>query len=297
MIKSCLALIGSTLTLSLLPAGAQADGLLSARDFRNEVISAMQADAETDMCVVRLTDDSFRAGPSRENCEYYAYTDAAYLAYTASPDQLGVLVSESADQYVRLMQAGLDETNFEDRLVVQLRPTSYIDSHNIDGDTDMVTRHFTGDLIAVMMLDSAETLATVTHEQLAEHGVSVDEAFTLAAQNTRSRMGDVSVDEYRSINFLSSSNGLISGQIWLPETCSMASDDAAYFVWDRNGLMSVEMDNVIGISNLLSMANGLVVQGDAMSGTVVSCRSGQWSQLWPAQQQAEVRSLSFYQPG
>ena len=293
------AVIATSLTLGL-SAGAYAaeDHTMSVLEFRNAIISAMQSEYEGELCVKRLSDDSFRAGPKEDDCEYYAYLDSAYAAYQEAPVQGADMIGQTATDYVRLMTAGIDETNFEERLVVQLRPTSYMaDSDKEENPLkELVARGFAGDMVAVLMLDSAETLAAVSAGQLAEHGLSEDRAFQLAVDNTRARMGEVHVDEYRKIDFMSSANGLISGQVWLPETCNAQSRDAVYFVYDRNGIMAVNLDNVLGISNLIAVANGLVVQGESLTSSVIRCKSGQWTQLWPSQS-AENLTLSPNLPG
>lgn len=259
---------------------AQDDSRLTLREFRDTVIEAVQTRSDDAVCVARLTDGGFRSGPSTDNCEFYSYLDAAYAEYSVAPETLPDIVSRHADTVVTVMTAGIDETDFNERLVVQLRPASFLSQ--ADEDTMPVTRRFAGDLIAVLMLDSKTSIATVSTRQLSAHGLTEEKAFAMAAANLRDRMGEVYVDEYRHINMLSSSNGLISGQIWLPETCSETASDAVYFVYDHNGLMRVNMADMVGVSNLLSVANGMVLQGSSLASSVVSCKSGNWSQLWPS---------------
>ncbi|MAK60149.1 MAG: hypothetical protein CMK09_04145 [Ponticaulis sp.] len=273
-------------------ASADTATLMSETEFRNAIISAMQDTSETELCVARLSDDSFRAGLTTESCDYFAYLENLYIEYENDPARGEALISETAEKYVRLIHTGIDDTNFEERLVVQLRPASYLDENTHSTDGAIVARPFAGDLVAVLMLDSPETLAAVTEARLTNNGVSVEQAFDLAIQNTRSRMGEVYQDEYQKIDFLSSSNGLISGQIWLPETCSAETRDAAYFIYDHNSMMKVNLNNPLGVSNMLSLATGLVGQGESMANSVVRCKSGKWSQLWPAQT-AEVTSFRF----
>lgn len=271
-------------------ASAQSEDLLSPVEFRNAVIDAMQAESDTELCVARLSDDSFRAGLTQSSCDYFAYLDNVYAQYAEDPSLGETLIAENASNYVRLISAGIDDSNFRDRLVVQLRPSNYVTTNARSTDGTLVARPFAGDMVAVLMLDSPETLAAVSKERLEANSVSEDEAYELAIKNTRDRMGEVYSEEYKKISFLTSSNGLISGQIWLPETCSADSTDAVYFVYDRNGLMSVNLSDPLGVSNLLAVANGLVIQGEAMTSSVVRCKSGQWTQLWPTQS-AQIQAV------
>ncbi|MAI89188.1 hypothetical protein [Ponticaulis sp.] len=296
MLKGILAAGAVISGLVSLPAAAQADDTLTPIEFRNSVIETMQALSDEELCFVRLSEESFRSGTSPDNCDFEAHLDAAYRTYVSSPETLDSVIADYAGQYVDLITAGIDYSNFENRLVVQLRSRSYVRNVNLGADSPLVARPFAGDLMAVLMLDSPQTLAAVSEEQLADQDVSADEAFELAVGNTRELMGEVREDEYRRIQFASSSNGLISGQIWLPETCNASSEDAVYFLYDRNGLMSVSMEDALGVSNLLAVANGLVIQGEALTSSVVSCQSGQWTQLWPART-ADNSAFNPYLPG
>ena len=282
MVKSILA-AGAVLSgLFSFPALAQSEELVSPRDFRNAIIQSMQETSEDTLCFVRISDEAFRAGPSADNCDYQAYTNVAYEQYELAPETLNQIVDEQAQRYVSLIEAGVDMENFSERLVVQLRSRAYVRNANLTSESGLVVEPFTGDLVAVLMLDSPQTLAAVSNEQLASQGVTREQAFELAIGNTRDLMGDVRADDYRRIHFTSSSNGLISGQIWLPEMCNAESEDAAYFLYDRNGLMSVQMDDALGVSNLLAIANGFALQGEGVSNSVVRCSGGEWSTLWPA---------------
>ncbi len=282
MVKSILA-AGAVLSgLFSFPALAQSEELVSPRDFRNAIIQSMQETSEDTLCFVRISDEAFRAGPSADNCDYQAYTNVAYEQYELAPETLDQIVDEQAQRYVSLIEAGVDMENFSERLVVQLRSRAYVRNANLTSESGLVVEPFIGDLVAVLMLDSPQTLAAVSNDQLASQGVTHEQAFELAIGNTRDLMGDVRADDYRRIHFTSSANGLISGQIWLPEMCNAESEDAAYFLYDRNGLMSVQMDDALGVSNLLAIANGFALQGEGVSNSVVRCSGGEWSTLWPA---------------
>ena len=280
MVKAILA-AGAVLS-GLMSLPAAADDLMTPREFRNAIIETMQDATDDALCFVRISDEAFRSGPSADDCDYQAYTDVAYEQYTNAPDTSDTLITEQAERYVALISAGVDMENFSERLVVQLRSRAYVRNANLTSDSGLVAQPFTGDLMAVLMLDSPQTLAAVSNEQLELQGVSPDEAFELAISNTRSLMGDVREDDYRRIQFTSSSNGLISGQIWLPEMCTAESEPAAYFLYDRNGLMTVPMSDALGVSNLLAIANGFALQGEGVSSSVVRCSGGEWSTLWPA---------------
>ena len=70
--------IAAGMSLILCPtAFSESDGVMSTTAFRNAVISSMQDQSASELCVARLTDESFRVGPSMDDCEYHAFVDGA----------------------------------------------------------------------------------------------------------------------------------------------------------------------------------------------------------------------------
>ena len=105
------------------------------------------------------------------------------------------------------MTAGVDQSDFDQRLVIQMRGADFVATATKPGEPPIAARAFTEDLQAVLMLDSAETLSTVSVETLKAQGLSEDEAFQIAIGNTRDRMGAVSSQSYDNMTVLSSENG------------------------------------------------------------------------------------------
>lgn len=250
--------------------------------FRDALMSELQSRDTGTQCLSRLENSGLKFGASQQACDYHAYTENAYVSYLASPSRLETILDVEADRLVSIMEQGADDSDFTSRLVVQLRPGEFVKNANSDETSPLAARKFAGDMHAVLMLDSPETLSVVYENTLERHGLTEDQAFNLAAANTRRRMGAVVSDDYGAVTRMYSENGLISGQVWLPETCSDTAQNAVYFLYDYNGVLKVSEDNPLGISKLLGYARNMTGEGSSLSETVVSCRDGQWTQLWPA---------------
>lgn len=280
MISISRVLASAALGFALSAISVSAETVLSPDAFRDALMDQVRADVGESACVSRLEKSGLKAGLTQERCEYHLYTETAYVRYLADPSALSSVLKTETTRLVSIMQQGENEADFRERLVVQLRPKSFLSNN----DEPMVAHRFAGDMYAVLMLDSPQTLTAVTVPQLEEQSLGEDEAFALGAENTRLRMGRIVMDDYGQVTRLYSENGLISGQVWLPETCEASDKPAAYFLYDYNGVLQADGNNLVSLSKLISYARNMVGNGTALSGTVVRCSSGQWTQLWPATQ-------------
>lgn len=272
---------------------AFAETLLSPDGFRDALIENIESRGEGELCLARLENAGLKLGLNAGQCDYHAYTENAYVDYLGAPSRLGTILDDEADRLFSIMNTENDMSGFTDRLVVQLRPKDFVSDANKGADSVLAARRFAGDMYAVLMLDSPETLSVVYEDLLRTEGLSEDDAFALAAENTRLRMGDVISDDYGEVTRMYSQNGLISGQVWLPETCETSSADAVYFLYDYNGVLKVDESDMMGISKLLGYARHMIGEGSSLSETVVSCTSGEWRQLWPATHASLDGALAF----
>ncbi len=268
------------LALSFVGLSASAETLMGPDAFRDVLLKQFTHDAGAQACVSKIENSGLKAGLTKEKCDYQVYTETAYIRYLSSPTDLQTIIGEESARLISIMEEGRDTSGMRDRLVVQLRPKSFVSA----SEKPLVAHRFAGDMYAVLMLDSPQTLTAVSAEELQKLSVGEDEAFLIAAANTRTRMGKVQADEYGPVTRLYSENGLISGQVWLPETCGSAATPTAYFLYDYNGVLQTDGENLMGLSKLISYARNMVGKGTSLSGTVVRCSAGQWTQLWPATQ-------------
>ena len=292
MLHRVRALVPAIAAFAVLAVPAQAGEQLSKAEFRDTLMDVMQANSADYLCLRTLEDGGFRTGLSAQSCDYFNYVDLVYDAYQANPDQLQSILDEEAARLLSIMTAGVDQSDFDQRLVIQMRGADFVATATKPGEPPIAARAFTEDLQAVLMLDSAETLSTVSVETLKAQGLSEDEAFQIAIGNTRDRMGAVSSQSYDNMTVLSSENGLISGELSLPETCSASSEDAYYFIYDYNGVLKADSDNLVGVSKLLSIARGMSKDDASVTSSVVRCQSGEWDQFWPRRRESAALSSS-----
>lgn len=270
------------LSCTSLAGVAQADVHLPPDGFRDALIEKLAGAHDEAFCASRLENAGVKFGLSQNACHFETYTQSAYVSYLSEPSRLETILSAEADRLSEILKAGDNGSDLDARLVVQLRPKSFVQSANEGATSPLAARRFAGDLYAVLMLDSAQTLAAVTQAEIEASGLTYEVAFGLAAENTRARMGEIVSDSYGDVSRLYSENGLISGQVWLPETCAKNASGGVYFLYDYNGVLTVDRSDFLGISHLLSYARNMVGKGVSLSETVVTCQSGEWRQLWPA---------------
>lgn len=275
------------LTFAFSALSVSAETFMSPNAFRDALLGQFTQMVGNEACAFKLDNAGLKAGLTKEACDYQVYTESAYVRYLSSPKDLQSILETEISRLISIMESGQDDAGMRDRLVVQLRPKSFVS----DSKKPLVAHRFAGDMYAVLMLDSPQTLSAVSQADLKDLSLSADDAFQIATKNTRQRMGKVLSDDYGPITRSYSENGLISGQVWLPETCGASASPTAYFVYDYNGVLKTDGENMIGLSKLISYARNMVGNGTSLSGTVVRCSAGQWTQLWPTTQ-VELRFKS-----
>jgi|GEM_PF-4019132 len=221
----------------------------------------------------------FASGPDSDE-PGKIYTDYAYSVYESDPQSLDAVI----DRWISALplNGDIDTSDAANRLVIVLRPIDYLQSIPESHREQMVHRPFQGDLLAMMMLDSPTTLASASLDMLEEEGIDVDDAFILAEANTRRLMGDVYGENYDGIEVLESSNGLITGLPWLPETCRAGGPDIAMMVMDRDFVMKVDFDpNSEPFNRFMDAAAGMIMDGETFSTGVLLCTDGNWRFMAP----------------
>lgn len=181
--------------------------------------------------------------------------------------------------------------NFSDRVVVQIRTEEFIKAVEAREGRKLVYEPFLGDMVAVLMLDSEETISAVYYDELSAHDVDETVVFELAHKNTRDRMGEVISNPLTlNVEQVMSGNGLISGQMTLPETCAVGTQDQVYFLYDYNGVLKVDAEDMLGVARLAAYARNLILTEKSLSNTVMMCQDGEWLEV---AQGASVRGFTF----
>ena len=275
MQKRLLACLAAAVTF-VAPALPQDVDTLAPDAFQRVFYSFLEAEFDQPLCFRALDAASFRFGRDGEHCDNVVHLATAYEQYLTAPDRIDPLLTGISRTVATTFSAEPGITSdFRDALIVQLRPTRYFASAS---DEDIVSHPFAGDLSAVLMLDGETTLKTVSREMLAEAKLNDADAFRLAKDNLRRRMGPVYSEELQRVTLLESGTALITGALALPETCSAGAPEAVYFVFDPNGLMKADLTNPVGVSNLLGIAGQMMSDGTTLSQTVIQCSNGEWTQ-------------------
>lgn len=259
-------------------ASAYAQDLLSPREFRDAGVARIRTLAPDARVVLRddLGVTVVRPGQAEGDGMQINF-DNAYNFYRDDPSQLEFLI----DRWSRLavdppMERGID------RIVSILRPQGHVDSYNqvlasAPRPMQLITRPFVGDLLQVMVFDSAEAVAYATEDQVSELGLSIEEAWILALVNIPTRMGEVEetrVEELPGIVIVGAGNGIAPSNLIGPGFCAGANARNLVLVSDREGYL---MGEPAAADAFYGLADWLIRRGESASTTIMECREGRLS--------------------
>lgn len=264
---------------ALAPASAASQAELTQQAFRDRVAEELRSQ-RPGACVELVGETELRIGPSPADCSVRVFTDNAYQQVTAG----GLDPAEFIPTWAtRVWDASSGErptisANDAVRIVVQLRPVDMLQGvvPQSEQDQAIVSRPFAGDLMAILMLDSPTTLASIPPAQLVEMGLTPERAFELALSNTRSRMGSVSTDRIRGITVTWADSALATGLLVLPESCTTRTEGTIAYLTDRYSFMTAAGTDARAAGLLRSFAKDTVESGQWFSRTILICLDGQW---------------------
>jgi len=237
---------------------------------------------EPEACIKPLKNEfGFSSGPSEQDCEHtQTYLHNVFEDYLLS--QKDHEREEVVTRFLGVMTAAADQSrsdnrDLSDRIVVQLRPQSYLDFVRNETDKEIVARPFHGDLYAVIMRDSADALSSVPPEDLDEIGLTEDDAFNLAMKNLPLRMGTIHTENIDGVILTASENDLANGLPFQNDACVPGGEDVAYFLFDRYQFLSAPIADDKAWENLVALFTSMVDAGESMSETLIICVGGEWT--------------------
>lgn len=262
------------LTVALLSLStAQAQTPISEEAFRDAVIAAVRQnapDAQIDVdgplvFRVRLADGQ----DATLNLDY------GYERVLEDP----ALLESQIERWGRV-GAGVREEGEggRDRIVAVVRPQAAIASlaeafARAERPSQLLVRPLAGDLVEALVFDSTESVRYATNLDLAELGVSADEAWTLARVNLAPRLGPVTQEQLaEGLTAISSGSGLAPSALTDPSFCRTEARAALHYLVPERELY-LAADPRTGVS-LAELRDRLLQTSSTDSRTVLACRDG-----------------------
>ncbi len=251
---------------------AMAQDVLAPEAFRDATIAAVRQHAPDAEIVTNdpLSFEVRRAGgeTSTMNLDY------AYSRYQSDPAMMGQLI----DRWSRIAAFGPEQAQARDRIIAVLRDRTTIERYSAafasaPRPSSLVHRPFIGDLVEVLVFDSAESIQYVTNLALEDLGVTPEEAWALAPVNLPARLGVVEEEQVATgVVVVGAASGIAPSALTFPTFC--AAEESAhlqYLVPDREWYMVV--DRRTG-ADLTALRDLMVRTGETTSRTVMVCRDG-----------------------
>jgi hypothetical protein len=248
---------------------AHAQALLSPTEFRDQVIAligTIEPQAE-----VEIRDElgvTLHRQPGDEGIQ--VNFDNAYRDYINNPAILATIVE-------RFARFAATDTPFErghDRVIGVLRPRLALEEMQTAIGASLVWRPFAGDLIEILVFDSAERIEYAQASALEELGLTADAAWALAPANVRTRMGPLGREQLSpGIDFISGDNGITPSLLTVPDFCA-APETAGrlYLVLERNAILIADGREPDVRAAFIAFAHNAASAGESMSGSPLECR-------------------------
>ena len=237
-------------------------------------MSAFGRMLDEDACLRPKDDTSFYVGESWDECSNVVETGDLFTVYEADPAALETVTTEFLDHLKTAMASKSEARLSPEHLIVQLRPTKEIAG-------ELVSQPFAGDLSILLMSRMNGVIRPVSQSELTETGLAPDQAIAQAKLNAQKRPAQLMTEQIRRVTYAAAQDGLITQTLLIDERCNPQSEAEAILVFERNGMLSVQMKDAVGVSNLIGMARMMINAEETMSRTIIRCDAGEWSQFWP----------------
>lgn len=256
-------------------AQAQTQRALPMTGFRDAFIAELKAEKPDVQAIPDAADPARVRILERPGDEpIVVYLDRAYSRYLDAPDQLNAVLRNLAGGAIGL-RGNPRAAAGPDRLIAMARPKTY--AAGLGKDDMLISRPVAGDLVAVLMMDDAVSLASVNDGELKRLGLSIDEAFALAAKNLPARIGKIDSQKVGDIDLVAAESGLALGLLAAPGFCKANSEDRLYLAADRDYFFSARIDDARASAQFWFAARGIIRDGKSMSSVVIACQAGQWT--------------------
>lgn len=248
--------------------------------FTDDVIAALKSEGLAS-CVRRLDEGGFSVGADETDCDSLRiFTDNQYRAYLLDPENkstyIGKLIAVARDALAVAEEGLAYPSDYMESLVVIVRPEDYGSELGTDAHKDLVSRPLAGTYRIFLAFDSPDRLMATGREGMPFIGMSDDELFELAAENTRNRMGAVSRTPEMGVIVVHAEGGLAPSLLALPETC--AEEAQGYYALMLDGFTHAEVPEgeTEAVTQLARIGMYNFIWQDSRYDTLLHCSGGNW---------------------
>lgn len=250
---------------------ARAQDVLSPEQFRDRVAAAMRQvapDADVEMDGPLKLGILFADGRG-----VVVDLDGHYERYLADPGALDLYAARVARVLAGLDQSGAPARDRIVALVLSQAGLAELNSAFASLHPRPLVRPFLGDLTEVLVVAIEDTYHLATPGELAELGVSAEEAWQLSRINISERLGQPRLEPFaRGIVAMRAANRLGPSALTDPALCRASGAEAlSFLVVDDETILLADMrqgGELAGLRDQLSRA------GVTASRTILTCRGG-----------------------
>jgi hypothetical protein len=272
--------LGVLTALMLIVAPAAAQKPLSRAEFRDAVIAVVRAEAPDAEIEVtgELSFHVTREDPAGgdDDVDLTTNLDRGYEEHTWDPSTL----DEVASRWARFATGPLEDNRMPERLVGIMRTQAHVVGFqefmaNAEEPGVLVWRPIAGDVVEMMVFDSAESVQFTTEDALAELNVTPERAWAMTVENLPARLGAIESEALaEGVELFSGGNGLAPSILLNPTLCAGEGNEwFSYLLVDRDAYVRGDR-RVRGDVQIRAIRDGLVRDGDAFSATILVCAGG-----------------------
>lgn len=271
--------VGVALTL-MACSPTSAERLMTVSQFRDLFGERLQA-SYPDSRITAWNESTLKiVGP--DGGEEYHSVGNAYEIYAREPVRRDELLD-------RLLQSRLESQQPKavttDRLVIVIRPPDALTKIPGGGEPrNAVSRPFAGDLVQILAIDGEHSLAYANSKDIAELGVSEDEAWRRGVANVPVRVGELNegvLPDAPDLLAVTASSSLAPSILVSPQACAQGSlrvaEGQAVLLVDRNMFLTTDVADPATERAFWNYVAGIRPDDVVFSRTPLVCRGGRWT--------------------
>lgn len=248
--------------------------------FTDDVIAALKSEGLAN-CVRRLDEGGFSFGTDEADCDgLRMFTENQYKAYLLDPENKSTYIDKLTTLARDALAAAEDgesyPSDYMESLIVIVRPENYGSELGIDAPKNMISRPLAGTYRIFLAFDFPEKLMATGRGGMPFMGMSDDDLFELAAENTRNRMGAVNRSPEMGVTMVYSEGGLAPSLLALPETC--AGETPGYYALMLDSFTHAEVPegDPEAVTQLARIGMYNFIWEKSRYDTLLHCSGGKW---------------------